>query len=230
MENRILRQYNAFEIVMFVHEMHSHGYGKLRLFSGMSPNGCAWRWFIYPKILMKSDNLFERHDDHVPFDCPFGVTGDSEAIIKCHDSIDEAIRANQSFFDLAKGQDDEYVTWFSSIVEQAKRGAYPIAFADCYLANTWMFTNGQDPLPFPPFTPDDIDDFSDEQLLAGVPFLFNQSSAAELNEVLNFQGTKPDNQTICSVIRQALKENKGLLSHIDTYFTPNEIDLFPWSD
>ena len=230
MDNRILRQYNAFEIVMFVHEMHTRGYAKLRLFAGMSPNGCAWRWFIYPKVLMKSDNLFERHDDHVPFDCPFGSTGDSEAVIKCPSTIDEAIRANQNFFDLAKGRDDEYVAWFSTIVEQAKRGAYPIAFADCYLADTWMFTNGQDSLPFPPFSPDDLDGFSHEQLLAGAPYLFDQSSAAELNEVLNFQGPKPDSPTICAVIRQALKENKGLLSHIDTYVTPHEIDLFAWND
>lgn len=93
-----------------------------------------------------------------------------------------------------------------------------------------MFTNGQDSLPFPPFSPDDLDGFSDEQLLAGAPYLLDQSSAAELNEVLNFQGPKPDSPTICAVIRQALKENKGLLSHIDTYVTPHEIDLFAWSD
>ena len=218
---------------MFLHEMHQRGYEKLRLLSGMSPNGCAWRWFIYPKVLMKTDNRFEYHGDFVPFDCPFGSTGDGDAQNKSNHTIDGAIQCNEGYFNLARGRDEEYVRWFSTIVEQAKHGNYPIAFADCYLAERWTFTGNHMELPFPPFYPDDIDkviNFPDEQLLGVAPYLFNQSSAAELNEVLTYQGPKPDNHAICEVIRQAIREKKGLISHIDFFSETKEIELFAWGD
>ena len=150
MDNPILRQFNAYEIIMFLHEMHQRGYEKLRLLSGMSPNGCAWRWFIYPKVLMKTDNRFEYHGDFVPFDCPFGSTGDGDAQSKSNHTIDEAIQCNEGYFNLARGRDEEYVLWFSTIVEQSKHGNYPIAFADCYLAKRWTFTGNPIEIPFPP--------------------------------------------------------------------------------
>lgn len=230
MDSPILRQYNAFEIIMFVHEMHQLGYEKLRLLPGMSPNGCAWRWFIYTKVQMKSDNRFEHHGDCVPFDCLFGSSGDPAAQKKSTNIIEDVIRENEDYFNLAKGRDEDYVSWFSAIVEQAKQANYPIAFADCYLADTWSFSNSQMVLQFPPFTPESIDDFTDEQLLKGAPYLFNRSSVGELNEVLNYQGTKPDVHTICDVIRKALKENKGLMNHVDNYGASPEIDLFAWGD
>ena len=76
MKDGLLRQFNAFEIIMFVHALHLKGYEQLRLYSGMAPNGCAWRWFVYPKVLMMKDNSFEHHGDFVPFRCLFGSTGD----------------------------------------------------------------------------------------------------------------------------------------------------------
>ena len=233
MDNPILRQFNAYEIIMFLHEMHQRGYEKLRLLSGMSPNGCAWRWFIYPKVLMKTDNRFEYHGDFVPFDCPFGSTGDGDAQSKSYHTIDEAIQCNEGYFNLARGRDEEYVRWFSTIVEQSKHGNYPTAFADCYLAKRWTFTGNPIEIPFPPFYPDSINsiaNFTDEQLLSVAPFLFNQSSAAELNEVLTYQGPKPDNHAICEVIRQAIREKKGLISHIDFFSETKEIELFAWGD
>ena len=90
----------------------------------------------------------------------------------------------------------------------------------------------RNPLP-PPFYPDSINsiaNFTDEQLLSVAPFLFNQSSAAELNEVLTYQGLKPDNHAICEVIRQAIREKKGLITHIDFFSETKEIELFAWGD
>ena len=82
MKDNLLKEYNAFEIIMFVHELHSMGYEQLRLYAGMSPNGLCWRWYIYPKILMKLDNSFEHNSDMIPFCCLQGSTSDDEPIKK----------------------------------------------------------------------------------------------------------------------------------------------------
>ena len=48
--------WGACDVVMILHELHQRGYEQLRLHCGMSPNGMAWRWNIYPKSIMDSPN------------------------------------------------------------------------------------------------------------------------------------------------------------------------------
>ena len=109
----------------------------------MSPSGCSWRWYIYPKVLMK-DNLFEHHDDWVPFDCPLGSTSE-EFPEKGRERItaDDFVKEYDSYVSLAKGEDKEYVKWFENIVKHAQDKDFPIAFSERYDAEQWIFISGE---------------------------------------------------------------------------------------
>lgn len=127
------------------------GYQQLRLFAGMSPNGCAWRWAIYPKALMGYYN-FERHDWDTPFKC---IEGSSGPVPENRDRLvtaDQFIRGHEDFIEMAKGEDPDYMSWFDNIVEHAKKQDYPIAFCEFFSAKEWRFLSGE-PLSYPPFTP-----------------------------------------------------------------------------
>ncbi len=73
MDESLLQNLSAREIVAIVHELHQKGFGQLRLYSGLSPSGTCWRWFIYPKAKLNGNWRFER-DDFVPFECFHGST------------------------------------------------------------------------------------------------------------------------------------------------------------
>ena len=143
---------SAYEIIMIVHELHQRGHEQLRLFAGMSPSGCSWRWYIYPKVLMK-DNLFERQVDWIPFDSPSGSTGDAfPEEERKRITADDFVKEYDSYVSLAKGEDKEYVKWFETIVEHAKNKDFPIAFSEYFNAEQWKFSSGE-PLVYPPFSP-----------------------------------------------------------------------------
>lgn len=137
---------------MIVHELHKRGYEQLRLYAGMSPNGCSWRWYIYPKVLMK-DNLFECKVGWIPFDCPSGSTCE-ELPEKGRKKVtaDDFAKEYDYYVSLAKGADKEYVKWFETIVKHAKNNDYPIAFSEHNNEELWIFTLGEQ-LVYPPFSP-----------------------------------------------------------------------------
>lgn len=145
-----MNDYSAYEIVMIVHELHQRGYEQLRLFPGMSPSGMCWRWAVYPKALMKN-NDFEHHGDNVPFDCPFGSTGNAKPIDgQKLLTADDFMKEFPSLAKLAEGKDPEYVKWYQSIVEHARNYDFPIAFAEYFDEEEWAFGSGEK-LPYPPF-------------------------------------------------------------------------------
>jgi hypothetical protein len=61
--DNILLNCSAYEIVMLVHELHKRGYEQMRFYAGMSPSGMSWRWYIYPKVLMRKFIHFEQGAD-----------------------------------------------------------------------------------------------------------------------------------------------------------------------
>jgi hypothetical protein len=153
-DNTLLQQLSAFEIVGVVHELHQRGYEQLRLFCGLSPSGMCWRWFVYPKVMMQKDYRYER-DDYIPFGCFCGTTNELLPKKKCVFSIEKFIRDNSEYLIKAKGADKEYLSWFESIVEHAKRGDFPVAFSDSYNRDDcWKFISGEK-LPYPPFSAED---------------------------------------------------------------------------
>ena len=194
----MIEKCSAYEIIKFVHELHSRGYEQLRLLPGMSPNGCCWRWMIYPKVLMKNDCLFEQHGDCTPF------------------------------FELAYGKDEEYVEWFNEIVKHAENDDYPIAFADMFFEEQWLFMGSNELLKYPPFCPTDYTSLSDGQIIEYAKYTFDQNSVKELELFLKSNDPKPSVQETADVIRQAIRENKGLVEHYDAY--ENKEELFAWGE
>ena len=218
---------SAYEIVMIVHDLHQRGYEQLRLFPGMSPNGMCWRWMIYPKVLMK-DNRFELHGDCTPFECLRGTTGaafpeEGQDVI----SADDFIRGNETYFDLAKGEDKAYAEWFKQIVEHAKNNAFPIAFEEFFDAEEWKFTGGE-PLSYPPFAPVGIDTLTDELMIEYAKHTFNESSVHDLNEIMDYDGNKMSIHDIAEAIRKAIREDKDLVSHYDS--DEDILEIFAWKD
>lgn len=212
----MLEYYSAYEIVMMVHELHLRGYEQLRLFPGMSPNGCSWRWMIYPKVLIK-DNEFEKHGDCTPFECLRGSTGQAVPENKQNPIlVEEFIKGFEGYIELAKGEDKEYVKWYQTIVEHAQNNDFPIAFADFYRSNSWKFLRSDEQLLYPPFSSRNIDTLTDEQMIEYAKYVFDESSIADLNETINFDGRKMTAHDIAETIHKALREEKKLVSHYDS--------------
>lgn len=197
---------NAYGVIMLVDELHKQGYEQLRLLSGMSPNGCAWRWALYPKILM-TDNQFEMYGDTTPFKSIYGSTGDGRPIIAKRPTL---FQKHKEYLLLAKGSDKEYVAWFHNIVDHAQNGIYPIAYTDG--SSEWMFTNGEKLSP-PPFLQSELNTLTDKEIIRYALYGFDEDSTRELRYVLDFEGKKPNVATIANTIRQAIAEGKGLVSH-----------------
>lgn len=147
-----LLECSAYEVVMFVHELHNRGYEQMRLYAGMSPSGMSWRWYIYPLVFIQKDAHFEHGLDGTPFDCVFGSTDQvfphDREMVNFDDVIDEI----RSYVNMAKGEDKEYVEWFRTVVEHADNKDFPIAFAEYFDEDAWVFMSGEK-LPYPPFKP-----------------------------------------------------------------------------
>lgn len=141
---------SAYEIVMFVHELHKRGYEQMRLYAGMSPTGMSWRWFIYPKVLMKKDKNFERKSYGPSFECVYGSTNEDIPHDREMINFVDVINEIESYVNLSKGEDKEYVEWFKSIVEHAEEKDFPIAFSEFFNENSWKFMSGE-LLPYPPY-------------------------------------------------------------------------------
>jgi len=76
-----------------------------------------------------------------------------------------------------------------------------------------------------------LNDVPDEQIIEYAQYTFDDDSIYELNTVLEYEGKKPSISQIADVIRQAVRENKGLVNHTDSWGSDeDEIELFAWGD
>ena len=216
-ESQILLECSAYEIVMFVHELHNRGYEQMRLCAGMSPSGMYWRWYIYPKVFLQKYEKygnFEHRTDGIPFDCVYGSTGKDYPRDREMVNFEEVIAEIRPYVDLAKGEDKEYVEWFRTVVEHAEDKDFPIAFAEYFDGDAWKFMSGEK-LPYPPYKSKPINELSDEQIIDYARCTFDGFSVSEMEEVISFEGIKPDISQIANVIRQAINEEKGLINHVE---------------
>lgn len=150
--------WGACDVVMILHELHQRGYEQLRLHCGWSPNGLSWRWIIYPKCLMGKDASGEQHDDYTPLDCPHGSVACIQNDVDYSRAADVLLRSASEFLELGKQPDKEYVRWYAQLVEHAKRGEFPVAFGEYFpSSDSWLFEPSQEKLPYPPFTPTELD-------------------------------------------------------------------------
>lgn len=203
----------AYEIIMMLHELHNRGYEQLRILSGMSPNGCCWRWSIYPKIAMGDCADAERKIRGVHCDCPSGSLGRERSNDDYFKMADLFLDKYKSLFNVARLPDKDYIRWFQDVVEHAQNNEFPIAYDDFFNAEEWEFMGGE-PLKYPPFELTDVNQISDEDL---IEFEVNHGLYKhEIKEVIDFPYVKPTHKEIAAKIRQAYAEKKELISHIDT--------------
>ena len=225
---KMIKDYSAYEIVMIVHELHKRGYEQLRLLAGWSPNGLCWRWLVYPKVLMTHGNRFEHDIEGVPFRCLYSSTGEDYPKDREPYSVDEFIKGNEGFLELARGEDKAYVDWYKNIISHAENKDVPIAFGEYFSAKQWKFMSDED-LEYPPFESVSTEGLSDELIIEYAKCAFDDESITELEDVLTYDGLKMNQHEIADVIRQAIKEHKGLVSHLDVYET-NRLNLIAWGD
>lgn len=143
--------WGACDIVMILHELHQRGYEQLRLHCGMSPNGMAWRWNIYPKCIM-DDAEWERYGECPPFECPHGSAACPKCEVDYVTAADLLLNSDRDLLEKGKLPDKLYMRWFAQLVERAKRGEYPVAFGE-YIPHYgyWRFMPSEDRLNLPPF-------------------------------------------------------------------------------
>lgn len=150
-EDKLIHTAGAFEIVMALDALHKKGYEQLRLISGMSPNGCAWRWHLYPKSYL---DAVSEHDGHYncisgPHPFPFGSTCESNPDVK----VDTLVSAIETMYaetlSDAKFADPDYISWYQQIVEGAKNHCYPEAIGEWFNPDEgWSL--GSKIIPWPP--------------------------------------------------------------------------------
>ena len=109
-----------------LHELHNRGYEQLRLLPGLSPNGCAWRWFIYPKVLMGNSSSFEQYGDCTPFKSICGSTGNRKVGCNIITMADTFEYQYGDIISLSKYHDSSYVKWFDTIIQHAEHDIFPI--------------------------------------------------------------------------------------------------------
>jgi len=200
---------NAYDVIMLVDELHKQGYEQLRILPGMAPHGLSWRWALYPKVLM-TDNNFELYGDCTPFKSIYGSTNDGRPVKSSNPSIQDQCT---EFFSLAKGSDKDYVSWFQDIVQHAQKGIYPTAYWDGF--SGWEFLNGEKLAP-PPFHQVDLNGLNDDAIINYALYAFDKDSSNELRYVLNFKGIRPERAEMADTVRQAIAENKCLVTHYDS--------------
>lgn len=212
----INENWGACDVVLILHELHQRGYEQLRLHCGWSPNGLSWRWNIYPKCLMGKDASWEQHDDYTPIDCPHGSVVCPKCEVDYSSAADVLLRSASEFLELGKLPDDDYIRWYSQLVEHAKRGEFPVAFSEYFPSrDSWLFDPSQEKLPYPPFTQTDIDTASDEWVIAFGKHALDEYSRVELDAVNNFDGIIPSLHEVAQVIRQCIREHKQFFTHMD---------------
>lgn len=208
--------WGACDVVLILHELHQRGYEQLRLHCGWSPNGLSWRWNIYPKCLIGKDAKWEQHDDYTPIDCPHGSVACPKCEVDYSRAADVLLRSDSELLELGKLPDEEYVRWYAQLVEHAQRGEFPVAFSEYFPSpDSWLFEPSQEKLPYPPFTPTDINAASDEWVFAFGKHALDELSRLELGMLNDFDGIVPPLHEVAQVIRQCVRENKPFSTHMD---------------
>ena len=139
------------------------------------------------------------------------------------------MRNASELLELGKLPDEEYVRWYAQLVEHAKSGEFPVAFGEYFPSrDSWLFEPVQDKLPYPPFTPTNIDAASDEWVFAFGKQVLDELSRLELNTVNDFDGIVPPLHEVAQVIRQCVRENKQFSTHMDLAI--EQVTLYPKED
>jgi hypothetical protein len=135
-----------------LHELHQRGYQQLRLHPGWSPNGACVRWNIYPKCVIEDTGSFERDNYEESPSGYHGSAGCPTNDLNPQEMADHFLTVAPKLCADAKHPDEEYVQWFSILVDHAKKGEYPTAYGEFFpKGKGWIIQPGEQYIPYPPF-------------------------------------------------------------------------------
>jgi hypothetical protein len=130
---------NMQKLLFVVKELHIRGFENLRVIPSLSPTGLAWRCnFI---------SVADREKEAIVTSTWIENYFSKEKNIEY--SIDELTdmfeREYVNFLKLCKGENKEYVEWYSMMLDKLKEGELPYAFAE-YFSPTdyWKTSEGQE--------------------------------------------------------------------------------------
>ena len=131
-----LHNLGAYELMKILHELHKLGYQKLRWMSYMAPSGMSLRCHITTQdhIIVNQEIIFDNNQGEVWFTSVGAMTTgeDIKPLVKTF--MDE----NPRLLEISKGEDSEYVEWFSKLLSLAKKGhCFRVLFLNC-----WKFLVG----------------------------------------------------------------------------------------
>lgn len=143
-----LKGLGAYELMKILHELHKLGYQKLRWMSYMAPSGMSLRCHITTQdhIIVNQEIIFDNNQGEVWFASVGAMTTgeDIKPLVKTF--MDE----NPRLLEIGKGEDSEYVEWFSKLLSLAKKGQTPIFYGDYWTLPIGRIKVGKDTMPTPP--------------------------------------------------------------------------------
>lgn len=143
-----LKSLGAYELMKILHELHKLGYQKLRWMSYMAPSGMSLRCHITTQdhIIVNQEIIFDNNQGEVWFASVGAMTTgeDIKPLVKTF--MDE----NPRLLEIGKGEDSEYVEWFSKLLSLAKKGQTPIFYGDYWTLPIGRIKVGKDTMPTPP--------------------------------------------------------------------------------
>jgi hypothetical protein len=126
---------NRKKMLLMVKELHKRGFGKLRIVPSVAPNGLHWRCsfidktkghefpasqWIY-KIELKSRKLEIKQSPE--------------------ELADLFMQENNEFLHYCKGDNQEYVKWYSKMTESLKESELPYAFSEDFTTTDYWLTS-----------------------------------------------------------------------------------------
>ena len=132
--------------------LHKRGYEKLRVMSFYSPSGCFFRSVISVKENFDKTGFVCEEDERYPmfkhttgagFDYFDEGSFENKSVEELADKI---LEKYPEFKELGRGEDKEYLIWYSKVLDLVRKGHYPYAFEDygydIYYVGKIELTNG----------------------------------------------------------------------------------------
>jgi hypothetical protein len=117
---------NMQKLLYIIRELHVRGFEKLRIVPSLSPSGLSWRCSFISDINQERDSIIASN----------WIQGVHPIQEKSKHSIGELTdlfaREHLDFVNTCRGENSEYVKWYSNILHDLKEGELPYAFADYF--------------------------------------------------------------------------------------------------
>lgn len=125
MDSNLYDKIGVLEAMMLLQKLHRQGYQKLRWYSYMAPNGLYLRCHITIEDNFRYSKGFVDIKDMREDNTWWASFNQASSKIDINTIVDEFKGELNSFIEAGKGVDEEYVHWFDSLVEEAKKGCFP---------------------------------------------------------------------------------------------------------